>query len=229
MTDQTPQMTTREAELLGEIAALTKALTGLTCGGSEFFTRKGERYVADIEACVAWVRRCKEDAHKRTVDAILARKAAEQKLADTTPQPLAVGLNREVRERLEQLIDDLTLAATPTKPDVVTLCGWSAAQARDDLRSLLARAAPAEGYVLVEAARDAAIALEAILEAPEDASRRPHARHYLDRLKGALPVRETHDFSKDPAVTGKFFKHWACEGDEYASSGPAAPTGETGA
>lgn len=69
------------AELLAENAALTKALTGLTCGGSEFFIRKGDRYVADIDACVSWVRRVKEDAHRRTIKAITEQKAA-QALAD---------------------------------------------------------------------------------------------------------------------------------------------------
>lgn len=62
--------------LKDENAELTKALTGLTCGGSEFFVRKGDRYVADIDACVSWVRRAKEDAHRRALDAIKARQAS---------------------------------------------------------------------------------------------------------------------------------------------------------
>lgn len=86
----------------------------------------------------------------------------------TTPQPLAIGLDREARERLQRDLD--------RNPDNKSVCVFS-----DDLRALLA----------------------------------------------AQP--EAHDFSKDPAVTGNFFKHWACGGDEYAPSGPAAPTGETGA
>lgn len=69
------------AALLEENAALTKALTGLTCGGSEFFNRKGDRYVADIDACVAWVRRRDTDAFRRARDAMLARKAAEAREA----------------------------------------------------------------------------------------------------------------------------------------------------
>lgn len=67
----------RIAELEAENEALTKALTGLTCGGSEFFTRKGDRYVADIKACVDWVRRAKNDAHRRSVVAIKRATAAE--------------------------------------------------------------------------------------------------------------------------------------------------------
>lgn len=71
----------RIAELEAESAALTRALTGLTCSGSEFFIRKGDRYVADIDACVSWVRRTKEDAHRRTIKAITEQKAS-QALAD---------------------------------------------------------------------------------------------------------------------------------------------------
>lgn len=58
------------AELLEENAALTKALTGLTCGGSEFFIRKGDRYVADIPACVGYVQRAREADHRRWLDAV---------------------------------------------------------------------------------------------------------------------------------------------------------------
>ena len=68
------------AALMAEIEVLTKAITGLTCGGSEFFTRKGDRYVADVKACVDWVRRSKEDAHRRTVQAIRRAQVAEDAL-----------------------------------------------------------------------------------------------------------------------------------------------------
>jgi len=67
--------------LLAEIADLTKALTGLTCGGSEFFSRKGDRYVADISACVAWVRRRDRNAHNRHLDEVYKRHALEKVLA----------------------------------------------------------------------------------------------------------------------------------------------------
>jgi len=70
----------RLSALETENAALTKALTGLTCNGSEFFIRKGDRYVADIEACVAYVRRGKEDAHRRTVEAITRAQSAEHQV-----------------------------------------------------------------------------------------------------------------------------------------------------
>ena len=70
----------RIAALEEEVADLTKALTGLTCGGSEFFIRRGERFVADIPACVEWVRRSKQDAHRRTVDAALATREAKAAL-----------------------------------------------------------------------------------------------------------------------------------------------------
>jgi hypothetical protein len=77
----TAEKDARIAELEAESASLTKALTGLTRGGSEYFIRKGDRFVADIPACVAYVRQIKEDAHRRTVNAILARNVAEEKLA----------------------------------------------------------------------------------------------------------------------------------------------------
>ena len=70
----------KNAELLAEVEALTKALTGLTCGGSEFFIRKGDRYVADIKACLDWVRRAKNDAHRRSVVAIKRAQVAENAL-----------------------------------------------------------------------------------------------------------------------------------------------------
>lgn len=66
------------AALKAESAELTKALTGLTCGGSEFFVRKGDRYVADIDACVEWVRRRDRGARKRSIEAIKAKRAAEE-------------------------------------------------------------------------------------------------------------------------------------------------------
>ena len=40
-------------------------------------------------------------------------------------------------ERLTALATDLDYAAMPTKPDVVTLCGGSAADVRDDIRLIL--------------------------------------------------------------------------------------------
>lgn len=51
--------------------------------------------------------------------------------------------------------------------------------------------APAEGAGddLRSCAHDAAVALESVLSAPEDETRRPHARHYLDRLNAALRAR----------------------------------------
>lgn len=69
----------RSEALEAECADLTKALTGLTCGGSEFFIRKGDRLVADVDACVAWVRRAKDEAYRRSIEAIRERKVAEKR------------------------------------------------------------------------------------------------------------------------------------------------------
>lgn len=70
-----------EALLLAENAELTKALTNLTRGGSEYFIRKGDRYVADIPMCVECVRTTRNDAHRRTVNALLDLKAAKDHIA----------------------------------------------------------------------------------------------------------------------------------------------------
>ena len=62
-------LATENAALRAECAALTKALTGLTSNGSEFFVRRGDRYTADIAACVAWVRKARAGSHRRAMDA----------------------------------------------------------------------------------------------------------------------------------------------------------------
>lgn len=94
--------------LKDENAELTKALTGLTCGGSEFFVRKGDRYVADIDACVSWVRRAKEDAHRRALDAIKARQAS-------------VVENEKLRAALEEAVGALETFAIMANEDTAYL------------------------------------------------------------------------------------------------------------
>lgn len=71
-------------ELLAENAALTRALTGLTCGGSEFFIRKGDRYAADIPACVGYVRGIREHQHRMLVEAYRELNAVRR--ASPTPE-----------------------------------------------------------------------------------------------------------------------------------------------
>jgi hypothetical protein len=56
--------------------AMTKALTGLTANGSEFFVRIGESYYADIDACVTYIRERQTIAHTALAEAIKERKAA---------------------------------------------------------------------------------------------------------------------------------------------------------
>lgn len=75
-------------ELLGEVERLEKrakdqtiALTGLTCGGSEFFVRDGEKFYADIDACVNYVREAKANQHREIVKRVGLQKAAGAKLA----------------------------------------------------------------------------------------------------------------------------------------------------
>jgi hypothetical protein len=52
-------------------------------------------------------------------------------------------------ERLTALATDCDYAAMPTKPDVVTLCGWSAGQTRDDLRTILSALSASEARLRV--------------------------------------------------------------------------------
>lgn len=99
------------AALLDEIGALTKALTGLTCGGSEFFIRKGDRYLADIPACIAWVRRGREDSHKNLVRALSERNAARSALSE------AEGELDRMREALVECVDVLAMNEHPAFPD----------------------------------------------------------------------------------------------------------------
>lgn len=61
---------------------LTKALTGLTVGGSEFFIRKRGRYLADIPACVQHIRERDQRNHRMIVDATVRAKAAETRGSD---------------------------------------------------------------------------------------------------------------------------------------------------
>lgn len=68
-------------EAWGYVHELTKALTNLTCGGSEFFIRRRGRYIADAKACVEWVRRRDSNAHQRIVEAITRAQKAEAALA----------------------------------------------------------------------------------------------------------------------------------------------------
>lgn len=104
-----------------EIAALTKALTGLTCGGSEFFTRKGDRYVADISACVEYVKRVRSDQHTRIIEAVGKNKDQTQTISRLTSELDAA------REGLSGAVEDLRR--------IYRGCEMSAAIMRDPLRT----------------------------------------------------------------------------------------------
>lgn len=64
-----------------DVHELTKALTGLTVGGSEFFVRKRGRYVADIKFCVEHVRDRERRQHNLIIDATRRAQKAEKALA----------------------------------------------------------------------------------------------------------------------------------------------------
>lgn len=57
------------------------------------------------------------------------------------------------------------------------------------VRAYSARSGVLVSSALIDAAHDAGIALNALLEKPDDASRRPHARYYLDKLNTAMAAR----------------------------------------
>lgn len=76
------------------------------------------------------------------------------------------------------------LAASPDDPASEVAVVKGVVKLQDDLDRL------ADHFTdLYSAAHDAAIALAAVLAAPEDESRRPHAQHLLGRLKDALRAR----------------------------------------
>jgi len=68
------------AVLVAESADLTRALTSLTHGGSEFFTTKGERYVADIKACVDNVRQRISYRRDRLIDLMRSGRAKDAEI-----------------------------------------------------------------------------------------------------------------------------------------------------
>lgn len=103
----TDTKTAEVVDLLDEIAALTKALTGLTCSGSEFFIRKGDRYTADVPACVDYVRKTREMQHRIIVREITARREAEATItalreriegAQSAFWKIKIALNKELIE-----------------------------------------------------------------------------------------------------------------------------------
>lgn len=94
------------AEARADRQALTKALTGLTCNGSEFFIRRGDEYVADIEACVAWIRRSRESQQAAVKSALAKRCEAEAENAALTARIAALEAeNSRKDEALTTLVE----------------------------------------------------------------------------------------------------------------------------
>ena len=60
----------------GYVNELTKALTHITGGGSEFFIRRHGHYMADTRACIERVRLRDKNAHERIVELTYQLKAA---------------------------------------------------------------------------------------------------------------------------------------------------------
>lgn len=76
------ELTRKLDEARADRQTLTKALTGLTCSGSEFFIRRGDECVADAEACVAWIRRSRENQQASVKSAWAERRKADQREAE---------------------------------------------------------------------------------------------------------------------------------------------------
>jgi hypothetical protein len=79
----------------------TKAITGLTAGGSEYFGRRVRNvYRADLEFCVQRIRERFENGHRLACEAVRERKAAESRLAARDEE---LKLAREALERIALL------------------------------------------------------------------------------------------------------------------------------
>ncbi|MCJ2009762.1 hypothetical protein, partial [Methylobacterium sp. J-092] len=91
----------RAEEAEKDRTALTKALTGLTWGGSEFFTRRGEDFIANAKACVENVR-----ARMETRQRALIREADRRNVAEADRDRLADEVAR-LRGALERSADTL--------------------------------------------------------------------------------------------------------------------------
>lgn len=90
-----------------ESAELTKALTGLTRGGSEYFIRKGDRFTADISACVAYVREVRAGSHRAILDAIKAKNEALAQLTEAGELVHALqGDSKRLRRERDQAWSD---------------------------------------------------------------------------------------------------------------------------
>ena len=77
------RLTKERDEALSYAHEATKAITGLTMGGSEFFGRRiGDVYTADLAACVAHIREKQTREHNRWAEAASGKKAAEAASAE---------------------------------------------------------------------------------------------------------------------------------------------------
>lgn len=64
-------------EAISRARSLSKALVQLTPGGSEYYTRHGEEYYADIKACHEVIRERFESGHRAKLDRVDERRRAE--------------------------------------------------------------------------------------------------------------------------------------------------------
>lgn len=105
---------TAERDALAKIARdLTKGLVQLTPSGSEYFTRHGDEYFADIEACQRVVRERYDSGHKAKIELVDARRDLRT----------AEALVQSMREALEQLVRCEYESAEPGMCDCIDNVG----------------------------------------------------------------------------------------------------------
>lgn len=104
----------------------------------------------------------------------------------THPQPsLSVGLDREVGERVEKLAEVMEMGLP------LTVSVQQQAESASDLRSLLALAAPAEGYVLVPVEPTEAMVTKAVAFTPANVSRVDISKVWSAMIAACLPAAPT--------------------------------------
>lgn len=117
------------AEAEADVHELTKALTGLTCNGSEFFVEKRGRHVADAAACVEYVKRRNTANHNLIVESVRRANRAEdalRKIAEGLTPPDEHGHYLAHREAVRIAREALRSPASQPSP----------AQARDGSRTI---------------------------------------------------------------------------------------------
>lgn len=143
------RLTALERELMETTViarSLTKALVQLTPGGSEYFTRHGEEYFADIEACHRVIRDRVDSGHRAKLERVDERRRAEEAERALVASQAEVERLKEDAERMDWLVSQHVEVRTPlvygSRAGFVaqTLSDEEDAEHRTDLREQIDRA-----------------------------------------------------------------------------------------